>query len=223
MLGSAFQDSARMNAMKMAVGNTNESRLLRSRDDDDDDEATALGHKFDGVRPAMELTNRDLFKSVQAPVQSRPGRRSREIYKNVIFQFAVGNNPRYVPDNPGPDGGRGHIFVWDVSRAMNCEVPHFMGIKELSLSQTVDWLRYEGPMQGWTRASAEDAVAMAMKGHLVLALPREIRVKQVAVVMPVPADRDGRPRVSAAGVKMGNSMGMFDALGVYAAEYLFHA
>lgn len=220
MLGSAFQDSARMNALKTTLGNTEERKALTSQDDDDE-EPTALGLKFDGVRPAIELTSRDLFKAVQAPVQSRPGRRSREIYKNVIFQFAVGNNPRYVPE--GPDRGRGHIFVWDVSRAMNCEVPHFVGVKELSLGQTVDWLRYEGPMQGWTRASPEDAVANAMKGMMVLALPREIRLKQLAVVMPVPAERDGRPKVAAAGVKIGNNLGLFDALGVYAADFLFHA
>src|SRR5439155_20490606 len=98
---------------------------------------TALGKTFDGITPANELTNRDLFKAVQAPVQSREGRRGKDLYQQVINQFAVGNNARYQPD--GPDRGRAHIFIWDLSRAMNCEVPHFFGANEMSLGQTIDW------------------------------------------------------------------------------------
>jgi hypothetical protein len=218
MLGSAFQDSKRMEALKVAVGNTGERKRP---EEDDDDEPTALGPLFDGTTPARELTGRDLFKTVQAPVQSREGRRSKQIYRQVINQFAVGNNPRYPPD--GPDKPRAHIFIWDVSRAMNCEVPHFIAAKELTLGQTVDWLRHEGPTRGWMRASPEDAVNAAMQGMLVIAMPKEIRLKQLAIVVPEPPDKDGRPRLAGAAVKIGNNLSIYEALGVYAADFFAHA
>jgi hypothetical protein len=218
MLSSAFQDAARMQALKSVVGNTGESR----RDEaDDDDEATTLGARFDGTTPAPELTARDLFKAVQAPVQSREGRRSKNLYQQVIQQFAIGHNPRYEPDGPGQP--RGHIYVWDVSRAMNCEVPHFVGTKELTLAQTCDWIRHEGPARGWRRAAAKDAVKAAQAGQLVLVLPKEVRLKQVGVVLPAAPDADGRPRVAAAAVKMGANLSVYEALGVFAAEYFVHA
>ncbi len=216
MLGSAFQDSKRRDALMVAVGTTPEV----SHAGTDDDEPTALGQLFDGEAPARELTGRDLFKTVQAPVQSREGRRSKQVYLQVINQFAVGNNPRYQPDGTV---GRGHIFIWDVSRAMNAEIPHFVGIKEHSLGQTVDWLRHEGPVRGWHRSGGEDALEAAASGMLVVAMPKEVRIKQLAIVRPDPPDADGRPRLAAAGVKIGNNLGVFDALGVYSVEYFYHA
>jgi hypothetical protein len=217
MLGSAFQDSKRMNAMQNAIGTA--PGLLAK--DDDDEEETALGPLFDGVTPARELTSRDLFKAVQAPVQSREGRRSRQVLKQVVNQFAVGHNPRYQPDGPG--NPRSHIFIWDVSRAMNVEVPHFVGAKELSLGQTCDWLRHEGPTRGWIRAAMEDAAGYARQGLLVIAMPREIRLKHLAVVSPDAVEKDGRPRLSSCSVKLGNNLSVYDALGVYAADFFVHA
>ena len=216
MLSSAFQDAARMNALKSALGNTGDTARV-----DDDDESTTLGKTYDGATPPPELAVRDLFKAVQAPVQSREGRRSKNLYQQVIYQFAVGHNPRYAPDRPGQP--RAHIFVWDVSRAMNCEVPHFVGTKELTLAQTCDWIRHEGPARGWRRAAAEDAVKAADAGQLVLALPKEIRLKQVGVVLPVPPDADGRPRLAAASAKLGGNLSVYEALGVFAVEYFVHA
>lgn len=188
---------------------------------DDEDEPTALGKAFDGEHPPDELVNRDVWKAVQAPVQSREGRRSAELYRTVINQFAVGKNPRY--ENDAPDKPRGHIFVWDVSRAMNCEIPHFVGAKELSLGQTVDWLRHEGPMRGWTRASVEDAHQQAQGGMLVVVIPHDLKVKQLAVVLPdAETTGDGKPFVAAAGKQRGNRLTLSDALGVFAVDCFVH-
>jgi hypothetical protein len=214
LLSSAFQDAGRLNHLRSVVGGAGGPNR------DDDDEPTALGKMFDGVTAAKELTNRDLFKAVQAPVQSREGRRTKDLLQQVINQFAVGNNPRYTPD--GPDRGRAHILIWDVSRAMNCEVPHFVGIKELTLGQTVDWLRHEGPVRGWMKGGAPEAVNAAREGLMVIAVPKEVRIKQMGVVTTLPPDPDGRPRLAAAAMKVGNNLSVYEALGVYAADYFIH-
>lgn len=218
-LSSAFIDNAtsRVAKAKAIVGNTAEKKLY-----DDDEEPTSLAKTYDGATVLPELSGRDVWKAIQAPLQSREGRRTAELYQNVINQFAVGANPRYEPDAPGRP--RGHIFLWDVSRAMNCEVPHFVGAKELTLAQTCDWIRHEGPMRGWVRASQQDAHAAALAGQMVVALPREVKVKQIAVVIPLEeVNTDGKPFVAAAGAARGVKLKLNEALGVFAAEYLVHA
>ncbi|MHB8878444.1 MAG: hypothetical protein ACYC8T_32510 [Myxococcaceae bacterium] len=187
---------------------------------DDDDEPTSIGLNFDGRTPAKGLVSRDLWKAINAPVQSREGRRAENVYRLVIDQFAVGHNDRYIEDGPGKP--RAHIFVWDVSRAMNAEVPHFVGAKELNLAQTCDWLRHEGPMRGWQRTDPSGALDAANGGYPVLVLPKEIRVKLIAVVRPGEAGSDGKPRLAAAAKSRGNDLSTSEALGVFAVEYFAH-
>lgn len=188
---------------------------------DDEDEPTSIGKHFDGNTAPTELTNRDVWKAVQAPAQSREGRRSADVYKNVIDQFAVGTNPRYEPD--APEKPRAHIFVWDVSRAMNCEIPHFVGAKELTLGQTVDWLRHEGPMRGWMRATEEDAHAAAQGGQLAVVLPRDIKLKLMAIVLPeAEPDEYGKPWVAGAAKARGKRLTLAQALGSSNVEYFVH-
>jgi hypothetical protein len=216
-LNSGFSTDERQKRLNSVIGNTKEG----TAETDDDEEPTSMSAVFDGETPAPQLTGRDLWKAVQAPVQSREGRRSVEMLTAVLAQFAVGNNPRYDPDGPGKP--RGHIFLWDVSRAMNCEVPHFVGAKELSLPQTVDWVRHEGPMRGWVRGGAEEALNAAQSGMLAVALPKDIKLKQLAIVLPDLPPPGGKPRVAAAGLKKGSNLALNEALGVFVAEYFIHA
>jgi hypothetical protein len=213
ILASSFKanDRTQLDAM---LGKT------RAPVDDGDDEPTAVGLSFDGRTPAKGVTSRDVWKAINAPVQSREGRRSFKLYRLVIDQFAVGHNERYADDAPGKP--RGHIFVWDVTRAMNAEVPHFSGAKELNLAQTVDWLRHEGPMRGWQRADAATAQGGANEGYPVLAIPKEIRLKLIAVVRPGELGTDGKPRLAAAAKVRGNDLSTNEALGVFAVEYFAH-
>lgn len=222
-----FQKSQLSSAFQGAREAQSKATLLRTLGktaaptNPDDDEPTSIGVAYDGQSAAAELDNRDVWKAVQAPVQSREGRRSPELYQTVINQFAVGSNPRY--ENDAPEKPRGHIFIWDVSRAMNCEIPHFVGAKELSLAQTVDWLRHEGPMRGWMRASIDDARQHAMGGLLVIALPKDIKLKQMAVVLPIEeTTADGKPFVAAAAKVRGNRVKLADALGVFSVDCFVH-
>lgn len=214
ILASSFKSDHDRTHLDAMLGKT------RSPVDDGDDEPTAVGLNFDGRTPAQGVTSRDVWKAINAPVQSREGRRSAKLYRQVIDQFAVGHNERYAEDGPGKS--RGHIFVWDVTRAMNAEVPHFSGAKELNLAQTVDWLRHEGPMRGWQRADAATAQGGANEGYPVLAIPKEIRLKLIAVVRPGQVGTDGKPRLAAAGKARGNDLSTNEALGVFAVEYFAH-
>ena len=215
ILASTFAAQNERSQIDAMLGNTRPPIF-----DDDDDEPTALGMHFDGKTPAKGLTSRDLWKAINAPVQSREGRRSAELYQTVIDQFAVGHNDRYAEDAPGKP--RAHIFVWDVSRAMNAEVPHFAGAKELSLAQTCDWVRHEGPMRGWQRTDAGGALGAANEGYPALALPKEIKVKLIAVVRPGQLGPDGKPRMAAAAKARGGDLTSIEALGVFAVEFFIH-
>ena len=173
-----------------------------------------------GVVPE-EVTGRDIWKAIQAPIQSTETNRSGELYAKVINQFAAGTNPRYDPD--APDKGRGHIFVWDVTRAMNAEVPHFAGGRELSLVQTMDWLRYEGMSRGWVKMGLGRAIEVASQGSPVLVLPKNMKIRYFAVLRPEGLSPDNKqPRVAAVGKNRGNSLTFMEAIGEMAVECFMH-
>jgi hypothetical protein len=176
--------------------------------------------RFDGQTAPPELTSRDLWKALAPPVTSAPGQRDPERYLQVIHQFAVGTNPRYEPEGPGKP--RGHIFVWDISRAMGCEVPHFVGARELTVAQTVDWLRHEGPMRGWHKVADHDVLEVCKLGTLIVALPRDIKVKQLAIVAPQEMPNDFKPRLTGACLKRGAGLTLLEAFGLRQGDYFTH-
>lgn len=211
---SGFDDDERTNTDVM-MGN-----VAAPQFDEDEEEVTVTTPIYDGVSAPEELTSLDTWKATTAPVQSKFGRRSASTYGRVIDQFAVGNNPRYEPDAQGRS--RMHIFVWDVTRAMNCEVPHFLGGRELSLGQTVDWLRFDSNNRGWKRANAAQAAQAADRGEAALALPRDGKVKLLAVARPGGLDGEGFPRVAAAIAEFGNDLSAVEALQTSLIDYLVH-
>lgn len=190
-LGSQFADSSAERKRNSVLGTSMPSAQAAAAAEE---EVSNVAMSFDGKNVPRVLQGRDVWIAVQAPLQCREGKRSVETYEMLIKQFGVTVNPRYSDDAPGKV--RGHIFVWDVSRAMNCEIPHFVGAKELTLAQTCDWLRHEGPMRGWKRVSGADIFEAANSGRLVIALPRETRTKHIAVVLPQAMPDDSSPRLT---------------------------
>jgi len=178
---------------------------------------------FDGLTPAEGLDARDLWRAIKPAVSSREGARAGALYAQVINQFAVGHNPRYNPDELGKP--RAHIFIWDVSRAMNAEIPHMVGARELTLTQTLDWLRYEASQRGWVKVMAQTAVESACDGKLVVVTPKQgvSKVALMAILRPEPLGPNGQPRVAAAAKGRGNDLPAADALGVFAFEFFMHA
>lgn len=181
-------------------------------------ELPRLTEKFDGTNVPAALQGRDLWKAVQAPLQSAPGKRSKAEYAQVVLQFGVTNNPRYADDAPGK--GRGHIFVWDVSRAMGCEIPHFVGAKELSLVQTCDWLRHEGPMRGWKRLNDYEVIEAANAGYLVVVMPKDRANRHIAIVAP--QEDTNRPLLTGVGLTRSNGAQARELFGTQPLECFFH-
>ena len=218
-LGSDFADSSAERRRNSLLATSIPQIKAKSRADEDD-EPTAIGMKFDGLEVPKVLQGRDVWIAVQAPMQNKEGKRTKEIYEMLIKQFGVTVNPRYDEDAPGKS--RGHIFVWDLSRAMNCEIPHFVGAKELTLAQTCDWVRHEGPMRGWKRVSGDDIFLAANSGRLVIALPRETRTKHIAVVTPQEVPADGSPRLTGLCLKRGDTFHPRDMFGSKPVDCFYH-
>ena len=221
ILSSAFDDDEEERTQLDTVMGKVHSPVQPSLADEDDEETTVVELEVDGETPLPEVISRDAWRAIDAPVQSRSGRRSAGLYRRVIDQFAVAANPRYAPD-PG-DKVRAHIFIWDVTRAMNAEVPHFVGAREQNLNQTCDWLRLDSHGVGWRRADAPGAIAAANKGLPVLVLPKEIKLKMIAIVRPGDPDPDGNPYLSAAGHQRGNRLTISEAFATFGADYFIHS
>ena len=214
MQSSGFDDEERTEVSAI-IGNVASVRL-----DDGDDEITHTEPLYDGVTAPKELQSPDTWKAIMAPIQSVLGRRSSVAYLNCIEQFAAGHNPRYRPGAGA--ASRMHVFVWDVSRAMSCEVPHFVAGRELSLVQTVDWLRFEGHTRGWKKANAADAAAAADQGFMTLVIPRDPKRKAIAVVRPGGVDARGQPKVACTHPEVGNQMSTQDAMACSQFEFYTH-
>lgn len=217
LLGSGFADSSAERRRNNAIGASvpGSSTTLSEMP-----AVTLPATRYDGKTVPPELQARDVWKALKAPVESRAGRRTRLLLEQAVLQFGLAVNPRYTDDAPGKI--RGHIFVWDVSRAMDCEIPHFVGAKELTLAQTCDWVRHEGPMRGWKRVSTPDLYERAAEGKLVVAIPRDARTKFVALVLPQEEANDGVPRLTGIGLQRGVNLHPRDMFGSKLIDCFFH-
>lgn len=83
--------------------------------------AQALRH--DGSTPAPGTTHTQAWIPIDAPVRGNPSNRNAHTYNEVLNPFAVGNNPRYTPRGGNTSC---NIFVWDATRAMGAEIPHWV-------------------------------------------------------------------------------------------------
>lgn len=131
---------------------------------------------------AEAVTPYDASKAVTPSITSSPGARSAVQYRGVINQFDVENNPRYMVNKNGDNDTYCNIFLWDVTRAMNAEIPHYVdpktlearsypdvsGAQELNANGIYDWLGKKGSEYGWVRVSAEQAQQYANRGMPVV-------------------------------------------------------
>mgnify|MGYP001322700553 CR=1 FL=1 len=185
---------------------------------------------YDGITPATGTTNRNAGQEVNAPYQNRPGERSRSAYDNAINQFAVANNPRYVPRDSDGDGWQDtfcNIFVSDVTRAMGTPIPHRIDANgnpsltspdELDANRTNWWLHAHGARHGWRQVSAEEAQALANQGFPAVASWRNPNgIGHIGMVRP--GELENGPALAQAGAWNTNSAHVYDVFPRGATEF----
>lgn len=135
---------------------------------------------------------------VSPGITSDSSGRSAGRYSAVINQFCVETNPRYAVNQKGRGDTYCNIFVWDVTSAMNAEIPHYYNAKtgepmnrgdenasEMNANAMFDWLKEYGGEYGWKEVTAEEAQSLANAGRpVVTALKRPGAHGHVQVVCP---------------------------------------
>ena len=132
--------------------------------------------------PQMSMTGSaiipaEAWKPTSPAIVSDQNNRSPSTLRQVIDQFDVEHSERYTPYRRGGDTYC-NIFLWDVTSALNCEIPHFVnaetgvprgypdikGATELNAVATEDWLTQFGPNYGWRETNAATAQDYANQG-----------------------------------------------------------
>ncbi|HBU13051.1 MAG TPA: hypothetical protein DEB31_10140 [Clostridiales bacterium] len=117
------------------------------------------------------------WEVANAALTNLPGQRSAATYRAVLNQFDVENNPRYAVNQKGEGDTYCNIYVWDATRAMGAEIPHYIDnttgapkssggayISELTANEVNTWLNTHGEAHGWRKVSAEEAQYYANQG-----------------------------------------------------------
>lgn len=130
-----------------------------------------------------------------APLTSGSVSRSAELLERICDQFDVEGASRYVAS---VSDTWCNIFVWDCTKALGCEVPHFVnggtgenGCKRLhSREQRANDLRgwflgEQGKRNGWRQIKREEAGARASLGFPVVAHYTNVKGPgHVAMLLP---------------------------------------
>lgn len=136
-----------------------------------------------------------------------PNCRSTKRYLEVVDQFKVDSDPRYVRrDITGDDKPETfcNIFATDVAKSMGVLLPHWWMGKELSANYLWFWLHEHGPDYGWEGPlSPHVAQAQVMVGAFTIAIWHNPSggPGHVAVVLPVATEDESNPWVAQAGAK----------------------
>jgi hypothetical protein len=172
--------------------------------------ASPMAGEFDGNVPAPETTLADSSVLIFPPVTSSEDNRSAALYDQVINQFAVGHNPRYLPRD---NCTFCNIFVWDVTRAMGCPIPHWVmvdgtiaepkqpGALEINIDAGYEWMLSHGiKTYGWQPADAATAQQYANEGKPAVAIwDNPTGHGHTVIVRPGSIERDKGPTIAQAG------------------------
>lgn len=144
---------------------------------------------------------------VDAPVRNSPSDRRPGRYLAVIDQFEVGKNPRYKQDQQGKGETYCNIFIWDVTRAMGVEIPHWVdkknhpaaigGGRELDANGAIEWLQSQ---ESWKKVDSEQAQELANQGFPVVAARlNPDGIGHIAIVRPGNYSSSKGPGIAQAG------------------------
>ena len=163
-----------------------------------------------------------------------PGSRSPEAYKEVLADLDVENRKRYQPRNGSTWC---NIYVWDATKAMGCEIPHYYDPKtgqglsrdyclknpgsylEMSANRMTTWLTKYGAQNGWIECDQATAIAMANKG-----MPTVVAATTTGHVgMVVPQNEgDTGVMISQAGASNFDYGAQRNGFGNYPVKYFYH-
>lgn len=140
------------------------------------------------------------WMEVTPDIINKSDSRSPENYKAAAKQFEVETNPRYVRghDNDPKTGQETYcnIFLWDVTKAMSCEVPHWIdpatGVevprgqgKETSANGVCDWFATHGLKFDWMQCGKQKAMARASQGYPTVVLwKNQGGIGHVGIILP---------------------------------------
>ena len=191
---------------------------------------------YDGIHPAPGTISTNRAALIFPPLTNSPGNRSAAIYNQIINQFAVGHNPRYLPS-----GGATYcnIFLWDVTRAMGAEMPHWIksngdialpfsaGAHELTINAGVVWLQNYGvPQHGWQltdKAGAQNAANAGKPAVVVWKNPTGGH-GHTAIVRPGVIDPNTGPTTAQAGARNFNEGHLTNGFGTITGyKFYIHA
>jgi len=185
--------------------------------------------QYDRRTPAPGTTSTRAWIPVDAPLTNGVGNRSADAYAQTLNQFGVGTNLRYAPR----DGNTYcNIFVWDATRAMGGEIPHWVdgagnatGVgqgRELDANGTNRWLHEHGAAHGWRRVDAAEAQQLANDGHPSVASWRNPSgIGHIGMVRPGELASQG-PALAQAGSRNFNNENVADGFGNRTVEYWVH-
>ena len=171
----------------------------------------APGHTetYDGVHPAPGTVTTNRANYNHPPLTNSPGQRDPAIYSQLINQFAVGHNPRYLP---GDGNTYCNIFAWDVSRAMGAELPHWVdssgniavpfapNANEININGGVNWINDHGvPQLGWQRSNPQQAQDAANNGKTAVVMWKNTGSGHGHIAVVRPGSMNGGPEIAQAG------------------------
>lgn len=186
-----------------------------------------------GMTPTHVLTtvvDERPWVPVKAPDEPLNVPRSAEAYARALDSLPLLESLRYRPV-----GGVTfcNIFVWDCTRLLGCEVPHWCDSegrqspagrgRELTANGMRDWLEVYGPERGWTKCKAIAAQVTANLGHPTVAVWRNLGgTGHVAMVRPGEADPVKGPCIAQAGKRNFYRGHVRDGFGAHPVEYFVH-
>lgn len=167
--------------------------------------------------PLRGLLSAGRAMPVTAPVRNGAANRNPGSLNAVLDQFAVETTNRY---QPSLFSTYCNIFVWDVTRAMNAEIPHWISRKdktpymynsllsysrnaelafELNVNMLYEWMETHAGAIGYREVSEQEARAAANIGQPAVALwknPKEGGSGHIVVLRPCDPSRAGDPGVT---------------------------
>lgn len=170
---------------------SNEERLAECESEHASAKTQILA-QYDGRTYAPGVGNTNAGRPVDPPLINTSELREPDLYNAVLNQFGVETNPRYTPRNGNTYC---NIFVWDATKAMGAEIPHYVNSNgepvavgkgyELDANGVVNWLENHGENNGWRAISASEAQEFANLGKpTVAAWENSPGIGHVAMVRP---------------------------------------